>query len=264
MSMDTHTKHSTTAILVMAVVCLGVLLSGCATSRQANDIMSELRDVKARQDKMADDVAAMDSLVTASTQSNLSLQNDVRYSMDQINQQMEALLENYRLLIERMQTRKPDTIRVLPRDSDGAQGDTTVSTDSAAVPPPVMPNTEECINAYDSSFTLLRRGEYETAIESFTAYMNTCPDHEDIENAYYWIGECYYALEEYTTASEQYKALEERFPDSDNLSRALYKLARCYQELGKTGDARSVYDRIVKDFPGTLEAEQASQRLKDL
>jgi TolA-binding protein len=54
------------------------------------------------------------------------------------------------------------------------------------------------------------------------------------------------------------------YPDSPNLGRAIYKLARCKQELGKTSEAKRLYQRLVDEYAGTLEAEQAAERLKDL
>ena len=117
---------------------------------------------------------------------------------------------------------------------------------------------------YDEAFILVRRGEYEQAIAAFEGFLAQCESHGSAENAYYWIGECYYSMGKFVEAVEQFTTLAEKFKSSVNLGRALYKLGRSQQELGKNADARKSFERVVDEFPETLEAEQAKERLKDI
>jgi TolA-binding protein len=61
-----------------------------------------------------------------------------------------------------------------------------------------------------------------------------------------------------------FQLLVDQYKSSPNLDRALYKLARSHEELGQKDKAKAVYQQLVADFPGTLSAEQAADRLKDL
>jgi tol-pal system protein YbgF len=148
-----------------------------------------------------------------------------------------------------------------PGASQPGPGDTTSAEET---PPPAATPSADCIDTYDKAFTQVRRGEYDAAIEGFRSFLAECPDHSDVENAYYWIGECYYSQEKYTQAIAEYEHLIQAYPDSPNVGRALYKLARCKQEIGKTDEARKLFEQLVNEHAGTLEAEQAAQRLKDL
>lgn len=255
-------KKLIAAVVVMAVIFIGIL-DGCCTSRDCNEIKSRLAAVETQNREARDMVARMDSLITSSTDANKQLQNDVRYSTDELARQLSQLLENYNDLMTRLdQVSQQQVIKLPPTSSPGAQTD--VPAEPAEEPPPGRQPSIDCINTYDNAFTQVRRGEYETAIDGFRRFLTKCETHTDVENAYYWIGECYYSQEKYSSAVVEYEHLINSYPDSPNLGRAIYKLARCQQELGKTPEARELFQRLVDDYAGTLEAEQAAERLKDL
>ncbi len=126
------------------------------------------------------------------------------------------------------------------------------------------PSSVDCDRTYDEAFILVRRTEYDKAIEGFREFLQQCEKHDLVENAYYWIGECYYSLEKYDEAVTEFEYLIDHYRSSVNTSRALYKLGRSKQELGKKSEAQKIFQQLIDDYPGTLEAEQAKERLKDL
>jgi len=263
--MNHHTKN-VAAIVPMAAIAIGLLVSGCCTKRDVNEINQRLSAIEAQSRDTRSRVDRMDSLMTASVEANRQMQNDVRTSNQELIQQMTQLLENYNDLMARIDMLLSKQVIKAPlKDSPGAQPTTTPgSTQTEVVPPPsATPNTD-CVDTYDNAFTQVRRGEYEPAIEGFRKYLADCPNHQDVENAYYWVGECYYSQEKYSQAITEYEYLLKTYPNSPNLGRAIYKLARCKQEIGKKDEARTLFQRLVNEFAGTLEAEQATQRLKDL
>lgn len=256
--MEYRATKQIAAVLATAVILIG-LVTGCVTSRDAAEIKAGIAELKAQHDETREMVTRMDSLVALSTDSNRKLQNDVRSSTDELTRQLTQLLENYNDLMTRMdQVSQQRVIKLPPTSSPGAQSDPA---QEAPIGSQISP---DCIEAYDNAFTQTRRGEYETAIAAFRQYLTDCPTHEDIENAYFWMGECYYALDKYRDAVTELEQLLKQFPESRNLGRALYKLARCKQELGKTDAARALYQRLVEEYAGTFEGEKAAEFIKDL
>ena len=266
--MNYRKRNTITAILTVAVISVGLLFSSCCTKRDVKEIMSRLNRVESQNAEMRQTLAAMDSLVTSAAESNRQLQNDVRYSTDELVRMMNQLLENHNDLIARIDMLASQrVIRAPLQSSPGAMQPSPATVDTGLAveePPPAATPSVACIDQYDNAFTQVRRGEYETAVESFRKYLEECPNHEDVENAFYWIGECYYSQQQYTQAIAEYEKLLEAYPNSPNVGRALYKLARCQQEIGKKDEARRLFQRLVEEHAGTLEAEQAAQRLKDL
>lgn len=243
-------RRKMTAILVMAVIVAALALSGCVTKR-------DIENIEVRLDRIEKQTAAtqrlanrMDSLIAASTEADTRLRNEVMVSVDELQQQLAALLENYNDLqraLNRMQ--RPPVIKEPPSSSPGAQPE---ASDAA------------CDEAYDNAFVLVRSGKYEQAIAGFQTFLQTCPRHASVPNAYYWIGESYYSLERFKEAIDQFEKMLDAYPTSVNAGRATYKMARSRQELGQKAEARKIYQQIVDKYPNTLEAEQSSQRLKEM
>ncbi|MFC1475125.1 tol-pal system protein YbgF [Candidatus Zixiibacteriota bacterium] len=260
--MATYKKNIITAIFIMAVMIIALFSNGCVTSRHIDELKAEIRDIKADNAQTRDMVSQMDSLITSSTESNNRLRNDVSMSNDQMQERIDQLLENYNELLVILQqiNQKMSTKKVII-DSPGVQPEinqtqtTTTQTQTPSI---------DCGATYDESFIAVRRGEYVQAIEGFEKFLAECPQHESVENAHYWIGESMYSQEKYVEAIEKFQFLLNNYKSSVNLSRAMYQLARSQQELGKKAEAKTMYQKIIDDFPDSFEANQATDRLKDL
>lgn len=273
--MDSYNKKNViTAVTMMAVMFMITVLGGCfATSRQVDELKVELKSIKADNAETRELVQRMESMITESTEAGNRLRADISTSNDQLQEQIDAMLTNYNQLMVLIQelSQKSNTKYVI-KSSPGTQ---TESTQQPAVNPPPATTTEtpaetvqqpsiDCGGTYDESFILVRRGEYEKAIEGFELFLKECPNHESVENAHYWMAESYFAMEKYVDAQTKFEYFIENFKTSPNLSRAMYQLARSYQEMNKKADAKKWYQKVIDDFPGTFEANQASDRLKDL
>ena len=257
-----------TAILPMAVLLLSVWLTGCATQRQVEGVKQEVSQVKAQTEANQEILQGIESSITQESAENRRLRADMQVTVDQLEMQITTLQESYNQLLERidMLYQALDT-RGRIGSSPGAT-DTDVPTqpptDKPDEPPVLSQPDVECGKTYDDAFVLVRRAEYEKAIAEFEKFLENCPDHELVENAYYWIGESFYSLEKYPEAIERLQYLVDNFKASPNTSRALYKLGRSQEELGNKEEAKAIFQRLADEHPGTLEAEQAKERLKAL
>jgi tol-pal system protein YbgF len=260
--MMTRANNMLTAISMMAVMFFVYILGGCVLPRHIDELKAEIGEVKSQNEQTQNMVASLDSTVTAGTEANAKLRGDVSYTVDELQQQISTLLENYSELMSLL--RQIANNRKILFSSPGTKTTQKQADPSVTTTTPVQMTAIDCGATYDEAFILVRRGEYETAIDSFNFFVKECPKHESVENAYYWIGESYYSLEKYHEAVSQFDLLINAYKSSPNIGRALYKLARSYQELGKKEDSKRVYKRLVDEFDGTLEAEQAKERLKEL
>jgi tol-pal system protein YbgF len=266
MPMLSERKAYITAILIVVVMFIGLGLGGCATKRNMDELAAEVRDVKRQNESTQAMLARLDSVITTGANANNKLRADVSVTVNNLQEQLDMLLENYNELLVQIQQlgRQPAVTHVI-RSSPGAQEQSSVTVEEPAeqTQPPTAPAID-CGATYDESFILVRRGEYEKAIEGFQNFLTHCEKHESAENAHYWIGECYYSLEKYYDAIGEFESLIANYKGSVNASRAMYKLARSQQELGKTADAKKTFQKLIDEYPETLEASQAKERLKDL
>lgn len=249
-----HGSTVTTAILVMAVLFLGILLSGCATSRHVRELQAEINRLEHEQQETQRMVARMDSVVSTGAQESNRLRAEMSTTVQNLQQQLAQVLESNQQLMSLVNQLQAEP-RVIVRGSPGATKDEPPSKTQPGI---------DCTAAYDSAFILVLRTEYAGAIEAFEAFLESCPEHENVANAHYWLGESYWARDEFSKAVEELQVVVNDYPGSPNLARSLYKLARCYQELGQKEKARETYQRVIDEFPNTLESDQAGDQLKAL
>ena len=250
-----------TAVAVTAVVLSGLLTAGCATKRDVQEITSRLDRLEAQNRRTQELVQRMDSLIAATGQADEAMRGELRYSVGEMTAQIAQLLAGYNELMSRLeQLAQRQPVRLPPKSSPGAQNT------PAPIPPPSVAAepARDCDSIYDVSFLLVRQGEYQKAIDGFTTFLSQCEKHHKVENAVYWIGECYYALENYPKAIEQFEKLLKDYPASINVPRALYKLGRSQQELNRLDEAKKTFKRLADEYPNILEGKQAAERLKDL
>jgi len=254
-----RTKIVITAVIMMAVMLMGGLLGGCATHKQAEEIR---RDVQAVRTENADTrrlLARLDSIIVAGAEADSRLRGEMSTTVDELGRQISMLLENYNEMMAKLDelSRRPAEVRIMG-SSPGSQGDPIGSATDTAKP------SINCDSTYDEAFILVRQLEYEKAITGFRTFLNQCPQHGNVPNAHYWIGESLYMMDKYADAVTAFEYLANQYKSSPNIDRALYKLARSHEELGQKAKAKTVYQQLIDDYPGTLSAEQAADRLKDL
>lgn len=258
--MTLRKKNIITAIFTMAVMCMGIWLGGCATHRQAQDVLNDTRILKTDNAKTRALMARMDSIIIAGAEADNRLRTEMRTTVDELHIQIAKLLENYTDLMTRLNECCQE--RVVYRRLDGSPG---AKTDPIGTP------TEDrsapsinCSQTYDDSFILVRQLDYDKAIAGFRTFLESCQQHDNVPNAHYWIGESYYMLDKFAEAIVEFDILAKDHKSSANIDRGLYKLARSHEELDHKDQARTIYQQLVDDFPGTLSADQAKDRLKEL
>ena len=262
-------KFNITVICTMAVIFIGLNLTGCVTSRHIDELKAEHREMQAQIDETNAAVKNMESIIVESAEASNKLRADLSLTTDEMKEQMYNLLTNYNELLTIIQqiNAKVNSKHTLSGSVPGGTvTNDPVKNNTTTTPPPPPPEEPaiDCGTAYDEAFILVRREEYDNAITSFETYLTECPNHSSVENAHYWVGECFYAQEKYVDAIEKFDYLLANYKSTVNASRAMYKLGRCQQELGKKAEAKKVFNKLVEDYPETLEASQAKERLKDL
>lgn len=262
--MSVQKRNIVTAVIPMAVTIIILLSNGCVTSRHIDELKAEIRNVEAQTKNTQDMVMRMDSVVNAGEESNAKLRTDVIMAVDEIQQQMSALLENYNdLLVQINQLgQKENIIYLPPKSSPCSQPESGLGGEEPNGTMPRRP-TIDCDSAYDEGFIATRSGEYDKAMTAFDKFLAECPDHENVENAYYWYGECYYAQEKYQEAIDKFKYLIDNHKNSPKAGQALYKIARSNEELGNKKEAKKLFQQLVDDYPESLEAQQAREKLKE-
>ncbi len=118
--------------------------------------------------------------------------------------------------------------------------------------------------AYDVAFKAIRAGNYVEASREFRSFIQQYPNHALVPNAWYWLGESYYATTNYPVALESFQQLLSQFPQSDKAPDALLKVGYSQLELKQTAAARATLTQVTTKYPGSKVASLAKERLQRL
>ncbi len=114
---------------------------------------------------------------------------------------------------------------------------------------------------YESAYLDYVKGNYNESIEGFRSYIKIAPESTLLDNALYWVGECYYAMGKRQDAVNTFNELVNGYPESNKKPTALYKIGIIYEEANELKIARMYFNRVIKEYPNSPEAALAGNRL---
>jgi tol-pal system protein YbgF len=119
-------------------------------------------------------------------------------------------------------------------------------------------------DAYNQAFTALRNGQFVDSARQFRDFIQHYPQSSLAPNAYYWLGESYYTVQNYDVALQTFQKLLALYPDSDKTPGAMLKAGYCQDALHHADQASKTLQTVIAKYPGSTVAKLAQQRLKDM
>lgn len=102
--------------------------------------------------------------------------------------------------------------------------------------------------AYNAAFKLLNAKKYSEAATAFDGFVKKYPKDPLTSNAYYWLGESYYARGDYTRAAEGFRKGFETSPEGQKAPDNLLKLALSLDKIKRSGEACIVLGQITGKY----------------
>jgi tol-pal system protein YbgF len=115
---------------------------------------------------------------------------------------------------------------------------------------------------YKKARNLLIEENYIVAADIFTDFITRFPENELAGNAAYWLGECYYSLNQYKKAITVFKFLVTEYPKSGKVPGAILKTGYAYISLDDSNRAHHYLKTVLKKYPFSPAAEKAQEKLK--
>lgn len=113
---------------------------------------------------------------------------------------------------------------------------------------------------YQEGIDLYRQGEYDEARVRFEKFLAAHPDESYVDNALYWIGECFYGKGLYHEAAGYFHRIVQEYPNANKVPDALLKVSLTYQRLGKLDSARDMLRYLMDAYPGTEAARIGKEK----
>ena len=117
---------------------------------------------------------------------------------------------------------------------------------------------------YAKGLDKLKQQQYEEAVSLFNSQLQTYPRGQRSADAYYWVGESLYILENLDSSKKSYQSILTLFPSSRRVPNALFKVAKIENEQGNQSSAKATLESLLARYPKSSAAAQARVALADL
>lgn len=244
------------ALLLAACQDFGGPIGGGGGKPQVSPQEQRLQAIEQR---LADVTRKVDNLnFAAQSQGIARLEAEVRGLRGEV--------ESLRYQIETGDKRSRDLYTDLDRRMTRLENErgSRLSMESKIATPPPVPQTQEEEAAYLQAFERLRATKYDEAIKGFNDVVERWPDGKYADNAWYWMGESYYAKRDYDAALASFAAVLQKFPQSPKAPDALLKTGMAQLEKKDKAEAKATLQKVVKDYPESNAANVAKQRLAQI
>jgi tol-pal system protein YbgF len=119
-------------------------------------------------------------------------------------------------------------------------------------------------NLYMTGYGHFKRGDYQSAINHFKAYLNTNSQSEDRDDALFWMAESLSSLARYNEALEVYYRILAEYSKGDKATQALLKKVITLLHLERRNEGINTLRLVTTQYPKAPEAVSARNELNRL
>jgi len=125
-------------------------------------------------------------------------------------------------------------------------------------------NSENAKESFESSFELLRKGDYVSAEIALREYIKDFPMGSYTDDAKYWLAESLFSQDKYSEALDIFNEIIIEYPGSEKMMESILKSGFSYQELGDLSSAEAIFMRVIREYPNSSASSLAEERLKKI
>jgi len=117
---------------------------------------------------------------------------------------------------------------------------------------------------YNQAFNDFIQGNFDLAVQEFTAYLSNFPGGDRAAAALYDIGEAYYNQNKLPQAITAFTRVINDYSSSDKVASALFKRAKAELAMQESQNAIADFKDVIAKFPAAPESDLAKQELQNL
>lgn len=270
---------------------LAFIVTGCATTSDIETTKGDMSSLRMEQIGMKKDLAqvrekvaemsrdlnavtgirdSQSSLLTQSSDFSKELQalkgrfDENKYHTDKVIRELradrdlqQAKIANLENALKELRTKaEPEKAPVAEAPKEAAE---PPPSKSATPQPPADPQ-----RLYDEGQIAFKEKRYGEARQKLEKLISDHPKYALVPNAYFWIGESYYAQKKFEDAILAYETLLKTYPSHDKVRGGMLKQAYAFLELGDKKTGKVILERIVDKYPQSSEAKQAEKKLAEI
>lgn len=125
-------------------------------------------------------------------------------------------------------------------------------------------NSGNAKESFESSFELLRKGDYVSAEIALREYIKDFPMGSYTDDAKYWLAESLFSQDKFSEALDIFNEIIIEYPGSEKMMESILKSGFSYQELGDLSSAEAIFMRVIREYPNSSASSLAEERLKKI
>ncbi|MFO7768275.1 MAG: tetratricopeptide repeat protein [bacterium] len=248
---------------IALLVMVPAALTGCASGLQQrlDDQGAQLQAMQAQLEEMARTDQEQSQELQALRRDMEQMGSKVTMTEEQ-TAEMSSRLEN---LSTRISLLTDDVSRLKEGGTAGSGGRVTF-TEQPDSPPPagrVQAAYDDALALYYTAVSSRDPARARQAIEEFGTVLSTSPGSDLADNAQYWVGECYYWLEEFDRALEAFRKVFDH-QHTDKYDDAQLKIGITYRRMGQREEAIEAFRTFLERYPDSEYAGVARKNLNEL
>lgn len=147
-----------------------------------------------------------------------------------------------------------------PNTTPNPAAQVLVQTPASSSPAAAKMDYETYKQNYIDALSSYQNGDFMGAIDQFEMLLRSDSQNDLADNAQYWIGECYYALDEYFRAIEAFRKVL-NYSDSNKADAAQFKIGYSYLNSGDKTRGYNELERLLDMFPESSYRDKIKQIL---
>ena len=220
-------------------------------------------------------VACSDSRIVALEETTKKLKSEIA-DIRNLQAEQTAMLREYGSNMRSLTGRVEEVQHVSTGKTQ--QLEETISKLKSRVPPPagvpedllndddekIGANTGPAAEQYKQALQLIRTGEFNSALETLSAFITANPGTAFTDNALFWRGISYQHLGKLDQAVSSFSEVYQKYPAEDFVAPSLFYLADTLVKLGSKQDAVLTLQKLLDEHPTAAIASRARVMLSEL
>ena len=196
---------------------------------------------------------------------------DTEAMIDKIEEQMRTLngkLEQLEFantkLLEKFEKQAADyefRFKELENKSSKEQLDAKPQVELKELPKEQPKSVDLIKEEYNKAVALFKSSDFKNAELGFSKFIEKHPNHPLTGNAYYYLGESFFARKNYEKAAVNFIQSYKKFPRNNKASDSLFKLGLSLAKLNRTKEACGAFAKIEQNYPDI--SDSLKQKLDD-
>ena len=139
-----------------------------------------------------------------------------------------------------------------------------IATGKESLKGPNAKGQEDMEMTYKNLYHKFNSGDCQDTVLEFDLFAKKYPDSSLADNAQYWIGECYFLINEHKLAIAEFEKVEQKYPQGNKVPDSWLRIGMSQEALGNPLQAKMMYQKVMTKYPKTEAANKAKNRLDQI